>query len=413
VSKKGQRFSPEEYNLYVNWVLYAVLGRLQEADALMTRFAKPIRSMAKKLRKRNGVPRRAVYRGMLLSPHEVPPDRQVPADPDYTFVSFSEDKDVACWFAARDSTISGFVKMLRPDVQGWVAEAWPDKKRVLFHWSWAPEFPAPGGRTVPLWRFAERNPDMIPAQVAWAMQTQREVILAQDRKPLKVTPYAEAGCPPTPELDRRLTFRPNPGDEGLRRLERAWAEGDPEAGWAYARALRRAGEWARAADVDEAVAEHLYRLQPSQKTYMDWVEVMDRFEPVAHDPYGSDLVEDYVWQMIGSGWADEEWGDAGFGGTHWSLISLPQDAGNDVIGIAGGSDEPSWPPFIKKHDRPLADRGAHPQTWRFFRDVAGAIASVDHYGNREVTFYNNLDRMNFDWDQIIEGDEDEEDEEDE
>lgn len=206
------KFTPDEYNYYVNWALYAVLGRLQEADALMQRFGKPIRSMAKKLAKSLGVPKRAVYRGMVLDPGEIGGDLMLQADPNYTFVSWSEDKSVACWFADRDSVISGFVRMLRPQISGWIAEAWPDKKRVLFHWSWAERFPTPHGvGTVPLWKLSQLHRDMIPAQVEWAMKTQKEVILRQDDKPVKVIPHAQAGCPPTADLDARLTFRGNPG----------------------------------------------------------------------------------------------------------------------------------------------------------------------------------------------------------
>jgi hypothetical protein len=204
------RFTPDEYNYYANWVLHAVLGRLSEADGLMKQYGKPIRSMAKKLVKHLGVPKRPIYRGMVLDPGQAA-GGELTADPEYTFVSWSEDKDVACWFADRDSTMSGFVRTLRPQIEGWIAESWPDPKRVLFHWSWAPRFPGPsGGTPIPLWRLAELHKNLIPAQVAWAMQTRKEVILRQDGKPLKVKPHADMGCPPTAELDGRLTFRPNP-----------------------------------------------------------------------------------------------------------------------------------------------------------------------------------------------------------
>jgi hypothetical protein len=229
---KKIRFTPDEYNYYVNWAMKAVLGRLSEADALMREHGKPIRSMAKKLVKRFGVPKRPIYRGVVLDPGEAP-GGLLPAN-DYTFVSWSEDRDVACWFADRDSVISGFVRMIRPQISGWIAESWPDPKRVLFHWSWAPKFPAPHGEvTIPLWKLSQLHPDMIPAQVEWAMKSQREVILRQDGKPIKVRPFADMKCPPTAELDGRLTFRPNPvphSEEALRHLYRKAVSGDIEAG---------------------------------------------------------------------------------------------------------------------------------------------------------------------------------------
>jgi hypothetical protein len=226
------KYTPGEYNYYVNWAMNAVLGRLSEADSLMRQHGKPIRSMAKKLVKHLGLPKRPIYRGVVLDPGEVE-GGELSADENFMFVSWSEDKAVACWFADRDSAISAFVRMTRPRISGWIAEAWPDKKRVLFHWSWAPKFPAPHGEvTIPLWKLSQLHPDMIPAQVEWAMKSQREVILRQDGKPLKVRPFADMRCPPTAELDGRLTFRPNPAprsEEALRRLYRRAVSGDREA----------------------------------------------------------------------------------------------------------------------------------------------------------------------------------------
>lgn len=238
------RFTPDEYNYYTNWVLYAVLGKMREADSLMGAYGKHVRGMAKKLVKHLGVPARPVYRGLLIEQQSVPADRLVGALEGNTFVSFSEDKEVACWFAMRDSFVSEFVAQMRPGVVGWIAETWPDKKDVLYHWSWAERFPSPNGvGAIPLWSFARMHPDMIPSQVEWNMRTQKEVILKPSKKPLKVAPVEGAGCPPVDKLNRRL--KPpgmNPGDESLRRAEQEYKAYPTFESWvAWLRASRQRG----------------------------------------------------------------------------------------------------------------------------------------------------------------------------
>jgi len=205
----GLPYTKEEYNLYVNWVLYAALGMLSEADALMRQHKKPIERMAKKLRKKLGCPVRTIYRGLLIEPSEVPPDRMLPPDPTPTFVSFSEDKDVACWFASRDTMMAGAVTGSRPDVVGWLMETVPKKDDVLFHWSWATKFPGPTParpRAIPLWLLAAHHPHMADKvdQVKWNVETQKEVILKKVKRKLKVVAREDASCPPTAELDERL-----------------------------------------------------------------------------------------------------------------------------------------------------------------------------------------------------------------
>ena|GEM_PF-2544653 len=205
----GLPYTKEEYNLYVNWVLYAALGMLSEADALMRQHKKPIERMAKKLRKKLGCPVRTIYRGLLIEPSEVPPDRMLPPDPTPTFVSFSEDKDVACWFASRDTMMAGAVTERRPDVVGWLMETVPKRDDVLFHWSWASKFPGPSverPRAIPLWLLAAHHPHMADKvdQVKWNVETQKEVILKKVKRKLKVVAREDASCPPTAELDERL-----------------------------------------------------------------------------------------------------------------------------------------------------------------------------------------------------------------
>lgn len=253
---KALRFTPEEYNYYVNWVMNAVLGRLSEADALMADYGGAIRRMAKKLRRHLGVPVRPVWRGLQIEPEEVPPNRMLSQGHGFSSVSWSEDKDVACWFADRDSQISRFMRMIRPGAVGWLAEIVPKKDDVLFHWSWADRFPDPRGpwrsaslsqpgRSFSLVSLSAIHPEIHTDQLAWALKSQKEVILRPLKRKVKVIAYDQGGCPPTADLDQRLIWGeadwiPNP-DPRERELERAWKAGDPQAGVAFLVALRRRG----------------------------------------------------------------------------------------------------------------------------------------------------------------------------
>jgi hypothetical protein len=197
-------YTEEEYTVYISWVLYAVLGELPAADFLMQKHGGLIRTMASKLRRILGVSKQPIYRGMLLDYSELYSDNTVAANAGYTFMSFSEDKGVACWFADRDAKISRVVAAMRPEAVGWITQAAQDDE-VLFHWRWAEKFPRPDGRgIIPLWELAKAHPDIDPMQFKWNVQTQKEVIVRNAGKPLKLVRHDKAGCAPTAELDARL-----------------------------------------------------------------------------------------------------------------------------------------------------------------------------------------------------------------
>lgn len=182
----------QDTNYYINFSLYAVLGRLAEADDLMEKHGAAIHRVAAFLARERPIRRVPLYRGMLVDR-----EAQVRADSRYRFISWSEDRDVACWFAARDSIISEYVLESRPAVRGVILELAPTAGRVLFHYAWAEGWAD----------LARRHPHMGDEgarQIAWSLRTQREVITA----PLAELPAAvdvdDIERPPTAELDRRL-----------------------------------------------------------------------------------------------------------------------------------------------------------------------------------------------------------------
>src|SRR5579884_515040 len=160
------------YNGYVNWALYAILGRMGEADGIMQEYGSDIREVVRQLQRRHAPMMRTIYRGVLVEPEELV-DGKLPPDPRLTFVSFSEDRDVACWFADPESFVSGFVKQQRPRVQGFVIEHKPKLEDILFHYSWGLAFPLPDGRKEPLSVFAQMHPDIDVRQFDWNLRTQK------------------------------------------------------------------------------------------------------------------------------------------------------------------------------------------------------------------------------------------------
>jgi len=218
----------EDWNVYVNFVILAVTGRMGEADAVMRQRGDAVRSMAMWLR--TGAPGwpgpgqalaayaekvtgATLWRGLLLEPEKIKRKtkkgrslRVLQPDPQLTFLSFSFDRDVACWFADRESVISGYVAQQRPKATGWLARY--DKARprqILWISAWdAIPLPDGSGRAIPLAAAAAQYPGLPADQFAWNLQTQREVILdAEGIGPLVVEKPGDS-CPPTAELDRRL-----------------------------------------------------------------------------------------------------------------------------------------------------------------------------------------------------------------
>jgi hypothetical protein len=174
-----------EPNFYINFVLYAVLGRLDAADAILRMAPDAIRDVATFLARKFPITARPIYRGMLLDPM-----RPYTLDAGFPFISWSEDRDVAAWFADLRSSISEPFALVYPGARGYLAELSAPCSQVLFHHSWATrafdDLPS----------LALRHPDMGPSgvrQIAWALRTQQEVItLPCEMKPRPIELTAQA-----------------------------------------------------------------------------------------------------------------------------------------------------------------------------------------------------------------------------
>jgi hypothetical protein len=192
----------DDMNAYLNFVLYAVLGRLPEADGLLTQHGDGVRRVARWLNKQCPPPAVPLYRGMLVDPAQ-----PLRANLDYKFLSWTEDPQVACWFASRESVISEHVIDTHPNWTGVVLMLPPSTPRAtLFHHAWADAWDGSGQAAFA--RLAMRHPHMGyegAQQITWSLQTQREVIIDPlSELPLPV-PVESLNPKPVAELDRRFS----------------------------------------------------------------------------------------------------------------------------------------------------------------------------------------------------------------
>ncbi len=184
-----------DVDLYLNFALHAILGRLGEADALMSIAGDEIRSVADHLAAQRPIAPKPLYRGMLLDP-----DKPFAADPKLTFLSWSEDRDVALWFACPRSVVSEPLAATNPRLRGHLVDLPAPQSRVLFHHGWAD---ALGGLSA----LALAHPLMGAEgkrQIEWSLRTQREIITAPVDG-LTPRPTANLDAEQLTALERRLS----------------------------------------------------------------------------------------------------------------------------------------------------------------------------------------------------------------
>jgi len=206
---------PSDYSYWIAFAVHAVVGMMSEADSVMESYGPEVRRVARVLRKRKPVRARRLYRGVLLEPEELS-DGVLHQNEELRFVSFSEDRNVACWFADPASIMSGYVAQIRPRARGYVMAYSPRANDVLFHHSWR-RIRIPTVGEVDIACQARRYPRIAPIvdQLEWALETQKEVIVKPLRRGEPVVAHELSGCPPTDELDAAYTmprFRENPSE---------------------------------------------------------------------------------------------------------------------------------------------------------------------------------------------------------
>jgi len=184
-------------NAWVNWAIYAIVGRMHDADALMRQRGLAIRTVADELQRQLPIEHKPLYRGMLLDPNA-----PLATDPAYTFVSWSEDYEVARWFGSRESYVSELLAEAKPHLRGFVMMLPAPTVRVLFHYTWA------NAIGMPLAKFAAVHPLLGregARQIDWSLRTQNEVILEPFAELPVASPVEAYEGAPVAELDRRFS----------------------------------------------------------------------------------------------------------------------------------------------------------------------------------------------------------------
>lgn len=186
-------------SVYINWIMFAIYGRMADADALRRMHGDAIDAVAGFLARKFPIPSTPLYRGMLLDPAGT-----VRPEPNLTFLSWSLDRDVARWFASPGSYISEPFVERYPEVCGFVMTL-AHPARVLWHPSWRDAF-----SENPLEQLALQHPSIREQgarQIAWSLDTQAEVITATfplDELPARV-PVDDVPGATVSDLDQRLT----------------------------------------------------------------------------------------------------------------------------------------------------------------------------------------------------------------
>ena len=117
---------------YKQFVVTAILGQMSFADMLMQQFRSEIYSVAAYVQQIDPQPAKRLYRGLLIEPSLVRGNR--PIQPERgAFASFTESRDVACWFALPESWIAEHLARGRPNVVGWIAKYTPQSAEIIFH----------------------------------------------------------------------------------------------------------------------------------------------------------------------------------------------------------------------------------------------------------------------------------------
>ena len=145
----------------------------------------------------------------MVSDHVAP-------EPRLESVSFTEDLDVAHYFADPASDMSALVRSMRPRVDGYIGAHEPAPGDVvLFHHAWQrtgirlPENFSRSFRGVPAMPLgplaAAHLGQDLALQLMWSLRLQREVILLRGEEPLPVRLRGEYPSPTTKVLNERFT----------------------------------------------------------------------------------------------------------------------------------------------------------------------------------------------------------------
>ena len=210
----GSPLNENDLILYVSFVAHAIIGHLKQADQIFHQHEREIERVAKHFREQVPPKHRTLYRGLMLEPEHLgdatTPEARAKHHLKYPhagkFISFSTDKDVACFFADPKTQMSMVISAHRPRAEGYLLTLKNlDPSRVLWTYEWA-KLPI-GEARIDLVSIILRSSLASRAAVIHRnLGEQCEIItrLLRPSDQMKLVPLSETACPTARELDRRF-----------------------------------------------------------------------------------------------------------------------------------------------------------------------------------------------------------------
>lgn len=195
-----------EINLYINFVIMAVLGKMAEADAIYEDHSVEIRRVAARLRAQYQlkVPE-VLYRGILVK--KLPKGEYLPPHPrnEVPWISTTEEYGVACYFADADSSVSPPEEMnFDLGKVGVIAEIPGEVDRVL----WCHRIrmiPLSDGTVLDLLALAQDalSQEHFMQFFHNATKQKEYILINRQDQPVKWHAYSGSPCPPLAELESK------------------------------------------------------------------------------------------------------------------------------------------------------------------------------------------------------------------
>lgn len=203
----------EDFVTYKHFVVCAVVGLQQQADQFIRQYRARISRVAAHLRTTMPLTINPLYRGLLLDPASVIGDKISGRYQGAEYASFSEDLNVACWFAGHSTFISEEKMKSTPTAVGYIAMYTPKIDEILFHYSWAdwlnnqhPNLYVVGMQAIA--PQAQMDPQDLVYQLQWNLKTQKEVSTKVPTS-LTIKRATDMNCPSDEDLDVQFTIRPD------------------------------------------------------------------------------------------------------------------------------------------------------------------------------------------------------------
>lgn len=122
--------------LYKFWAVCAIQGYIDIADKLLMQYQNEIYSFANALQRNLPSSPKKLYRGIILDPKNRDSSGVMTSKVNAGFISFSENLDIASWFASTDSHMAEMVLVNIPKGKGFIITHHPTRGEVLFHHKW-------------------------------------------------------------------------------------------------------------------------------------------------------------------------------------------------------------------------------------------------------------------------------------